>query len=141
MNNYPFIKSNKDVVYALNMLSTFKEYVYELMNGNHIDIKSYVRIKSGIEYLEVDLKNLTEKNVEEVSFSFDILNEVKRNSKLVQLEMKEIKVKGYIEIVAGVIARSLQIMLKNENKEIAEKDVDNVLKLIQLIDKEIDDKQ
>jgi len=141
MNNYPFIKSNKDVVYALNMLSTFKEYVYELMNGNHIDIKSYVRIKSGIEYLEVDLKNLTEKNVEEVSFSFDILNEVKRNSKLVQLEMKEIKVKGYIEIVAGVIARSLQIMLKNENKEIAEKDVDNVLKLIQLIDKEIDEKK
>ena len=141
MNSYPFIKSNKDVVYALNMLGTLKEYVYELMNCNQVDIKSYIRIKSGVEYLEIDIKNKTEKNVEEVSFSFDILNEMKKNSKQVQLEMKEIKVKGYIEIVAGVIARSLQIMLKNEDKEIAEKDVDNILKLIQLIDKEIDKKQ
>lgn len=141
MNKYPFIKSNKDVVYALNMLGTLKEYVYELMNCNQVDIKSYIRIKSGVEYLETDLKNKIEKNVEEVNFSFDILNEMKKNSKQVQLEMKEIKVKGYIEIVAGVIARSLQIMLKNEDKEIAEKDVDNILKLIQLIDKEIDKKQ
>ena len=139
MNKYPFIKDSKDVAYTINMLSTLKEYVFQLMNCNQIDIKSYLRLKSGIEYLEKDLNNTTLKNVEEVNFSLDSLNELKKSSKEVQLD--NFKVKDYIEIVANVIARSLPILLRHEDKEIAEEDVDNILKLIKLIDKEIESKQ
>lgn len=142
MGKYPFIKSEKDIVYATNALETLDEYFFNLLNMNVLKSSTYFRLSAGINCFIAELKNImTGNDTENIYVNLENLNLIQKNSKAVEVDTDNIKVKDCLKVIVDVLARYVQVLLKRENKEIADEDVDNLLKAVEIINKNIDSNQ
>lgn len=137
MINLDFIKNEEERILCLKVLESIRLYLEEAIHDNILDPTSCLRTTTVIKHLRFYLEN---KKVEELKISLETINEIKHGAKKEKLKYKVFSIQEAIALGMEDLTKLLSAFIKKGRTEVLEKDVDLILKTVEIINKKIEKK-
>ncbi len=136
MSNVPE-KLKKELNERISVLQTLEAYLFEAMQINEIDVKTYYRVTSAIRQMIISYKvsQRFEKMFNEYRISLESLNEIQAMAKPYEVDPYNIEVKICIDIVRRMLTEYVNAVMKRKEHQMIEADVDKLLSAIAKVNK------